>query len=236
MENSKASETPKTNIKELLVNNFAFLGLILVLVLFEILTGGKLLGQRNLMNIFNNFFSIALCSMMYTFVMALGELDLSVGAIVGFSAAMGAFSATISPALILPVALLTGTGIGLLSGFATAYLRVESFIGTLAISFIFRGLTTYFLNGSVGIPISMRVFDEDWVKILTMIRIIWDISTVGYVVNPNWCPSTLVPTPRLTQDLKWEQDETRHEMRLVRFIYRDALLGDMFSKLQKAPK
>ncbi len=30
--------------------------------------------------------------MMYTFVMALGELDLSVGAIVGFSAAMGAFS------------------------------------------------------------------------------------------------------------------------------------------------
>ena len=61
MENSKASETPKTNIKELLVNNFAFLGLILVLVLFEILTGGKLLGQRNLMNIFNNFFSIALC-------------------------------------------------------------------------------------------------------------------------------------------------------------------------------
>ena len=44
MENSKASETPKQNIKELLVNNFAFLGLILVLVLFEILTGGKLFG------------------------------------------------------------------------------------------------------------------------------------------------------------------------------------------------
>ena len=52
MENSKVSETPKRNIKELLINNFAFLGLVLVLVLFEILTGGKLLGQRNLMNIF----------------------------------------------------------------------------------------------------------------------------------------------------------------------------------------
>ena len=51
MENSKVSETPKRNIKELLINNFAFLGLVLVLVLFEILTGGKLLGQRNLMNI-----------------------------------------------------------------------------------------------------------------------------------------------------------------------------------------
>ena len=83
------------------------------------------------MNVFNNFFSIALCAMMYTFVMALGELDLSVGAIVGFSAAMAAFSAEISPVLILPVALLTGTGIGLLSGVTTVILRVESFIGTL---------------------------------------------------------------------------------------------------------
>ena len=110
--------------------------------------------------------------MFYDVHIRYGELDLSVGAIVGFAAAMGAFSAAISPALILPVALLTGTGIGLLSGFATAYLRVESFIGTLAVSFIFRGLTTYFLNGSVGIPISMRVFDKDWVKILTMIIVL----------------------------------------------------------------
>lgn len=85
---------------------------------------------------------------------------------------MGAFSATISPVLILPVALITGLGIGFISGFATAYLRVESFIGTLAVSFIFRGLTTYYLNGSVGIPISMRVFDEDWVKILTMVIVL----------------------------------------------------------------
>ena len=73
-------------------------------------------------------------------------------------------------------------------------------------------------------------------SMLSPSRIIWDISTVGYAVNPNWCPSTLVPTPRLTQNLKWELDDARHEMRLVRFIYRDALLGDMFSKLQKAPK
>lgn len=66
-------------------------------------------------------------------------------------------------------------------------------------------------------------------------RIIWDISTVAYVLNPNWCPSSLVPTPRLTQDIRWEQDESRHLMRIVRFIYRDAVLGDMFSKLREAP-
>ena len=43
MENSKVSETPKRNIKELLINNFAFLGLVLVLVLFEILTWNNIM-------------------------------------------------------------------------------------------------------------------------------------------------------------------------------------------------
>ena len=117
--------------KEKLLNNFSFIGLILVLVLFEVLTGGLLLGRRNLINIFNNFFSIGLCAMAYAFIMALGELDLSVGAIVGFSAAMGAFAANISTALILPAAILTGLVIGSASGFVIAKLKVESFIGNL---------------------------------------------------------------------------------------------------------
>lgn len=180
MEKSKTLSSAREGFtKDKILKNFAFFGLLLVVVLFEILTKGKLLGKRNLMNIFNNFFSMALCAMMYTFVMALGELDLSVGAIVGFSAAMAAFSAKISMTLILPVALLTGLFVGWLNGFATAYLRVESFIGTLAVSFIFRGMTTYLLNGSVGIPIAMRVFDQDWVKI-TALLIVLIISWLLY--------------------------------------------------------
>lgn len=73
-------------------------------------------------------------------------------------------------------------------------------------------------------------------SMLSPSRIIWDISAVAYMVNPTWCPSYLVPTPHLTEDIKWVEDPTRHPMRVVRFIYRDAVLGDMFSKLQKAPK
>lgn len=38
-------------VKELLLKNFAFAGLLLVIVLFEILTQGRLLGQKNLLNI-----------------------------------------------------------------------------------------------------------------------------------------------------------------------------------------
>lgn len=67
-------------------------------------------------------------------------------------------------------------------------------------------------------------------------RIIWDISTIGYLINPLWCPSTLVPAPVLTNELKWEQAPNRHLMRVCNFVYRDGIFGDMFEKLAKAPK
>lgn len=67
-------------------------------------------------------------------------------------------------------------------------------------------------------------------------RIIWDISTIGYMINPLWCPSTLTPAPRMTDDLKWEFSNDRHLMRVVNYCYRDGIFGDMFAKLSKAPK
>jgi len=67
-------------------------------------------------------------------------------------------------------------------------------------------------------------------------RIIWDISVIGYLINPHWCPSTLVPTPFLTQDLKWKHDKDRHLMRVCNFVYRDGIFGDLFDKLSKAIK
>ncbi|MEG0834752.1 MAG: nucleoside hydrolase [Christensenellaceae bacterium] len=67
-------------------------------------------------------------------------------------------------------------------------------------------------------------------------RIIWDVSTIGYMVNPNWCPSTLVPTPYLNDKIIWEHDDSRHLMRICKHIYRDGVFGDMFYKLANAPQ
>ncbi len=159
-------------IKNFARNNFSLIGLILVIVVFEILTQGRLLSSRNYMNIFNNLFSIGLGSVGVMFLMSLGELDLSVGAILGFSAAMGAFASNISLGLILPVAILTGVIAGTLNGIFISRLHVESFIGTLAVSFVLRGTSTWLLNGSAGIPVEMRVFDKDIVKISVFLVVI----------------------------------------------------------------
>lgn len=87
------------------------------------------------------------------------------------------------------------------------------------------GLDDY---GTDGIPSTTTMLSPS--------RIIWDISTVAYLCNPAWCPSTLTATPSLTEDYGWRIDDSRHKMRICRYIYRDAVFGDMFYKLAKAPK
>ena len=62
-------------------------------------------------------------------------------------------------------------------------------------------------------------------------RIIWDISTVGYVMNPNWTTSSLTSSPILNDDMTWSHDEARHPIRLCYGLSRDAMFGDLFAKL-----
>ena len=81
-----------------------------------------------------------------------------------------------------------------------------------------------------------HVLDDTPFHAMAPSRIIWDISTIGYVINPCWCPSSLVPTPHLTDEVRWRQDPDRHLMRVCHFAYRDGIFGDMFEKLGKAPK
>lgn len=89
-----------------------------------------------------------------------------------------------------------------------------------------KGLDDY---GEAGVPFTQTSLSPS--------RIIWDISTVAYMINPTWCPSMLVPQPRLTDDIHWDvANPLAHQVRVCKYIYRDAVLGDMFAKLAKAPK
>jgi purine nucleosidase len=60
---------------------------------------------------------------------------------------------------------------------------------------------------------------------------LWDIGPIAWLINPNWCPSALVHSPVLQDDLTWGFDPTRHLIREVRDIDADAVLGDLFAKL-----
>lgn len=125
------------------------------------------------------------------------------------------------------------------------YIKGKSAVGTFLADTVIRQLnpeTTNMMLGMFNITYNKGLDDYAGENprsesMLAPSRIIWDISTVAYIVNHNWCPSTIVSTPVLNDDITWTPgDDSRHAMRVVNFIYRDAVYGDMFAKIQKAPK
>ncbi|MCB0908582.1 MAG: sugar ABC transporter permease YjfF [Nocardioidaceae bacterium] len=77
-----------------------------------------------------------------TFVILTGGIDLSVGSVLALTGILGArmMAADVSPALVVPVMLLTGATIGLLIGVLVQFFDVQPFIASLAGLFLARGL------------------------------------------------------------------------------------------------
>ncbi|MFC0333399.1 nucleoside hydrolase [Paenibacillus sepulcri] len=65
-------------------------------------------------------------------------------------------------------------------------------------------------------------------------RVIWDISTIAYLLNPAAVSTELVPSPLLTDRVTWSKDSTRHLIRCASFVHRDAVFKDFFRKLAAA--
>lgn len=65
-------------------------------------------------------------------------------------------------------------------------------------------------------------------------KVIWDISTIAYLLNPGWVPTELVHSPILTDQVTWSADRSRHLMRYANFIHRDPIFRDLFMKLESA--
>ena len=60
---------------------------------------------------------------------------------------------------------------------------------------------------------------------------IWDVSTVAWLLNPDWLPSKLIHSPLLTDDSHWAHDENRHLIRECTFCHRNPVFRDLFAKL-----
>ena len=62
-------------------------------------------------------------------------------------------------------------------------------------------------------------------------KVIWDISTVAWLLEPGWVPSHLDHAPILTAQLTYSRDPSRHLIRCASHCDRDAIFGDLFTRL-----
>lgn len=150
-----------------------YIGIVLIIVLFGALTGGKLLTFRNLKLIFNQAVVLIIACVGVTFVMSQGSLDLSQGSLLGISGAMAATFAVIAPVFALPMALFTGIAVGMINGTLLAFFKIPSFIITLCILFALRGLTVIATHsGSIPIPFDMLNLDSYRIKVTILIAVV----------------------------------------------------------------
>jgi purine nucleosidase len=62
-------------------------------------------------------------------------------------------------------------------------------------------------------------------------KVIWDIATVAWLVNPEWIPSEIIHAPVLTDQHTFSFDNRRHFMRIAIDAYRDPIFKDLFTRL-----
>ncbi|SFU71315.1 putative multiple sugar transport system permease protein [Methylobacterium sp. 174MFSha1.1] len=133
-------------------------GMILCLVgivlFFQFFTDGALLRPLNLTNLVLQNSYIVVMALGMLLVIVAGHIDLSVGSTAGFIGALAAVLMVqmgLHPLLATLLCLIAGGVIGAAQGWWVAYLRIPSFIVTLAGMLVFKGLTLALLAGqSVG--------------------------------------------------------------------------------------
>jgi len=65
----------------------------------------------------------------------------------------------------------------------------------------------------------------------TWTRVIWDVTTVGWLLDGNFMEDYLCPSPIPQYDNRYSFDPTRHFIRYVYHIHRDKLFEALFNKL-----
>ena len=146
----------KIRVSEVLKKYTMVIVLALVIILFTVNTGGKMLLPQNVNNLIaQNAYVFILATGMLFCILTGGNIDLSVGSVVCFVGAVGGkmmVTNEMNPYLSIIVMLLVGLLIGAWQGFWIAYVRIPPFIVTLAGMLVFRGLSNVVLEGMTLAP------------------------------------------------------------------------------------
>ncbi|MGF6858310.1 L-arabinose ABC transporter permease AraH [Paraburkholderia sp. CI3] len=161
-------------------------GIVMVFViLFAVLsfTVPDFLSTRNIQGLLLSVTLIGSISVTMMFVLALGEVDLSVASIVAFSGVVASvlITATHSVLVGITAGVLAGGAVGLVNGTLVARYKINSLIVTLAMMEVVRGLAYITSNGDAVMISEERFFDLGGGSFLGISYPIWS-NIVGFVL------------------------------------------------------
>jgi ribose/xylose/arabinose/galactoside ABC-type transport system permease subunit len=161
---------------------------LVVLSLFAIFIGGSFFSLNNILNIIRQTAVVSMIAVTMTFVIAIGEIDLSVGSTIGLSGLMAALvlQSTDNIPLAILAALAVGLVVGLINGLLIVALNLPSFLVTLGMQMVLVG-TSMWITNTTAIPIGNTTFTFTFgggsIGKLPLL-LLWVLITgaVGYIV------------------------------------------------------
>ena len=132
------------------------IALLLLVAMFQVLTGGLFLEPRNVTSLLVQNGYILILAIGMVMVIIAGHIDLSVGSVAAFVGATVAIAITrfdVPWPLAIVLGLVVGALVGAWQGFLVASVGIPAFIVTLAGMLLFRGLDLMMLDASsVAVP------------------------------------------------------------------------------------
>lgn len=134
------------------ITRYRELTVFLLMILFALIVGvvnGSFLTVNSLNVILNSSIVLLLMAIGESFVLIAGEIDVSVGSIIGISAAvagMGLMHGE-SVGMVILLTLLTGLAAGVINGLGVSFLKIPAIIMTLGTMGIIRGIMIMYTGG-----------------------------------------------------------------------------------------
>jgi ribose transport system permease protein len=138
-----------------------YVGFLIILAAFSVvLRDDGFLTTRNLLNIVQQTAPVTVMAVGMVFVLTAGEIDLSIGSIVAISALLAAMVLRSEAWFVGAAAgLAAGAAIGAVNGALVAYLRLPSFLVTLATMGLLAGVARW-LTSLQSVPITNAIFND----------------------------------------------------------------------------
>lgn len=168
----KKKEESSISYTDILNKIIPFLGLAIMIIIFQVFGEGKLLTQGNIKSILNQSVYVAIMAFGAIFVYSHGGMDLSYGSVIGFSVLCGILVGRAGAPF--PVIILVNIGSAviwfMLNGIVSVYLKVSPFITSLCIMYMCRGiLNTVCAKEKYSVPVYIYNYDNWTVKIVVLV-------------------------------------------------------------------
>jgi ribose transport system permease protein len=134
--------------------NIIYIGFVVIFLVFAVTLADKgFLNPNNLLNIVRQTAMIAVMAIAMTFVLSAGEIDLSVGAVAGLATVTVAMGiAAGGPIVGVGAGIATGLAVGMFNGWLTTRIGIPSFLTTLAMMGIAKGVAMW-ISATAAVPI-----------------------------------------------------------------------------------